>query len=97
MMSSEIVTSIQEGVKIVVIVFDNHGYASIGGLSESLGCERFATRLRARRGDGKLSGPDLPIRFDQNAASMGANTIRISPRKRSCPRLKKQKPMIGPP
>ena len=48
MMSSEIVTAIQEGVKIVVIVFDNHGYASIGGLSESLGCERFATRLRTR-------------------------------------------------
>ena len=52
MMSQEIVTSIQEDVKIVVIVLDNHGFASIGGLSESLGCERFGTRLRARGSDG---------------------------------------------
>jgi 3D-(3,5/4)-trihydroxycyclohexane-1,2-dione acylhydrolase (decyclizing) len=78
MMSSEIVTSIQEGVKIVVIVFDNHGYASIGGLSESLGCERFATQLRPRDRDGNLSGPNLPVRFEDNAASLGANVIRIA-------------------
>jgi 3D-(3,5/4)-trihydroxycyclohexane-1,2-dione acylhydrolase (decyclizing) len=77
MMSSEIVTAIQEGVKIVVIVFDNHGYASIGGLSESLGCERFGTRLRERGGDGTLSGPNLPIQFDDNARSLGADVIRI--------------------
>jgi 3D-(3,5/4)-trihydroxycyclohexane-1,2-dione acylhydrolase (decyclizing) len=78
MMSSEIVTAIQEGVKIVVIVFDNHGYASIGGLSESLGCERFATRLRARGDDGQLSGPVLPVQFDDNARSLGADVIRIT-------------------
>ena len=89
MMSSEIVTSIQEGVKIVVIVFDNHGYASIGGLSESLGCERFATQLRARDSDGTLSGPKLQVRFEENAASLGANAIRISRTEEMAPALEK--------
>ncbi len=78
MMSQEIVTSIQEGVKIVVIVLDNHGFASIGGLSEGLGCERFGTRLRTRGNDGQLSGPNVQIRFEENAASLGANAVRIS-------------------
>jgi 3D-(3,5/4)-trihydroxycyclohexane-1,2-dione acylhydrolase (decyclizing) len=77
MMSQEIVTSIQEGVKVVVIVLDNHGFASIGGLSESLGCERFGTQLRSRARDGQLSGPVLPINFAENAASLGANAIHI--------------------
>jgi 3D-(3,5/4)-trihydroxycyclohexane-1,2-dione acylhydrolase (decyclizing) len=89
MMSQEIVTSIQEDVKIVVIVLDNHGYASIGGLSESLGCERFGTRLRARGSDGKLSGPNLPVRFEENAASLGANSIRISRTEEMAPALEK--------
>lgn len=78
MMSSEIVTALQERVKIIVVVFDNHGFASIGGLSQSLGCQRFATRLKQRAGDGTLSGETLPIRFDDNAASLGADVIRVT-------------------
>jgi 3D-(3,5/4)-trihydroxycyclohexane-1,2-dione acylhydrolase (decyclizing) len=78
MMSQEIVTAIQEGVKITVIVLDNHGFASIGGLSESLGCHRFGTRLKSRGEDGQISGEDLSIRFDQNAASLGANAVYVS-------------------
>lgn len=78
MMSSEIVTAVQEGVKIIVVVFDNHGFGSIGGLSESLGCERFATRFRTRGSDGTLSGETLPIQFDDNAASLGADVIRVT-------------------
>jgi 3D-(3,5/4)-trihydroxycyclohexane-1,2-dione acylhydrolase (decyclizing) len=77
MMSQEIVTSIQEGVKIVAIVLDNHGFASIGGLSQSLGCERFGTQLRSRGSDGQLSGPVLPIDFAGNAASLGAMAIHV--------------------
>jgi 3D-(3,5/4)-trihydroxycyclohexane-1,2-dione acylhydrolase (decyclizing) len=78
MMSQEIVTAIQEGVKITVIVLDNHGFASIGGLSDSLGCQRFGTRLKARGEDGQISGADLPVRFDQNAASLGAHAIQVA-------------------
>jgi 3D-(3,5/4)-trihydroxycyclohexane-1,2-dione acylhydrolase (decyclizing) len=73
MMSQEIVTSIQEGIKIIVILIDNHGYASIGGLSESLGSQGFGTEYRMRDGsDGRLSGDRVPVDFAQNAESMGA-------------------------
>jgi 3D-(3,5/4)-trihydroxycyclohexane-1,2-dione acylhydrolase (decyclizing) len=91
MMSQEIVTSIQEGIKIVVIVLDNHGFASIGGLSESLGCERFGTRLQSRGSKGQLSGPILPVRFADNAASLGANAILIARTEEIAPALEKAK------
>ncbi len=91
MMSQEIVTSIQEGVKITIVVLDNHGYASIGGLSESLGCKRFGTQLRTRSSDGSLSGPNLQIRFEDNASSLGAFSVRISTTEELVPALTKAK------
>src|SRR3989337_2264468 len=48
MMSSEIVTSIQEGYKLIVVLLDNHGFGSIGGLSKSVGSGGFGTELRYR-------------------------------------------------
>ena len=45
MMPAEIVTSVQEGIKIIVVLVDNHGFASIGSLSRSLGQEGFGTQL----------------------------------------------------
>ena len=75
MMSSEIVTAIQEGVKIIVVLVDNHGYASIGGLSRSLGLEGFGTEARGRGEDGLLSGPCLEVDLAANARSLGAAVI----------------------
>jgi 3D-(3,5/4)-trihydroxycyclohexane-1,2-dione acylhydrolase (decyclizing) len=89
MMSQEIVTSIQEGVKIVIVLLDNHGFASIGGLSESLGCQRFGTELRIRGSEGSLDGPNLPVRLDDNAASLGAIAVRISSPDELAPVLEK--------
>lgn len=78
MMSSEIVTSIQEGYKLTIILINNHGFASIGGLSKSLGTEGFGTRYRYRDEDsGHLDGNELPIDFAQNAASLGAEVIKV--------------------
>ena len=54
MMPTEIVTSVQEGVKIIIVLVDNHGFASIGSLSRSLGQEGFGTSYRLRS---KTSGP----------------------------------------
>ncbi|MGA8779971.1 MAG: 3D-(3,5/4)-trihydroxycyclohexane-1,2-dione acylhydrolase (decyclizing), partial [Terracidiphilus sp.] len=48
MMPTEIVTSVQEGIKIIIVLVDNHGFASIGNLSRSLGQEGFGTRYRMR-------------------------------------------------
>jgi 3D-(3,5/4)-trihydroxycyclohexane-1,2-dione acylhydrolase (decyclizing) len=78
MMAQEIVTAIQEGIKMVVVVLDNHGYASIGGLSASLGSDGFGTRYKHRSSDGKLEGAPLPIDFAQNAQSMGALALRAT-------------------
>ncbi len=78
MMSSEIVTAVQEGVKLTVVLIDNGGYGSIGGLSESLGSGGFGTRAVRRGADGALSGPALEVDFAANARSLGAEVIPAS-------------------
>ena len=76
MMNSEIVTSIQEGVKFIIILLNNNGFASIGGLSQSIGSERFGTKYRYREEEtGLLSGDVLPVDYAQNARSLGAYVI----------------------
>jgi 3D-(3,5/4)-trihydroxycyclohexane-1,2-dione acylhydrolase (decyclizing) len=64
MMSSELVTAVQEGIKLTVVCVDNHGFASIGNLSESVGAQRFGTSYRFHA--------DLAA----NAASLGAQVFR---------------------
>ena len=76
MMSSEIVTTIQEGIKLVVVLIDNHGFASIGGLSGSVGSGGFGTRYRYRDEQGELAGEPLPVDLEANAASLGAHAVR---------------------
>jgi len=71
MMSQEIVTSLQEGFKINIVLLDNHGFSSIGGLSRACGNEGMGTNFRYRRGD-KYDGDLLPVDFAANAASLGA-------------------------
>ena len=78
MMSSELVTSIQEQIKLTVILIDNHGFGSIGALSESVGSGGFGTEARYRGADGRLSGDHLPVDFAANAASLGAETIEVN-------------------
>ncbi|MGH9884753.1 MAG: thiamine pyrophosphate-dependent enzyme, partial [bacterium] len=75
MMSSELVTAVQEGVKLVVVLIDNVGYASIGGLSQSVGAGGFGTRYRRRAADGTLSGEPLRVDFVANARSLGVTTV----------------------
>lgn len=75
MMSSEIVTSIQEGYKLTIIVIDNRGYSSIGGLSESVGSQGFGTDYRRRNPQsGQLDGDALMVDFAAMARSMGAHS-----------------------
>src|SRR3712207_2067314 len=75
MMPTELVTAVQEGVKIVVVLVQNHGFASIGALSEQLGSQRFGTRYRARAGNGRLEGGLLPVDLAANAASLGVDVL----------------------
>jgi 3D-(3,5/4)-trihydroxycyclohexane-1,2-dione acylhydrolase (decyclizing) len=77
MMSSEIVTSIQEGYKLIIIVLDNHGFSSIGGLSQSVGSGGFGTNYRLRNAEtGQLDGQQMYVDFAANAESLGAHAIR---------------------
>ncbi|MCI0393924.1 MAG: 3D-(3,5/4)-trihydroxycyclohexane-1,2-dione acylhydrolase (decyclizing) [Chloroflexi bacterium] len=76
MMAQEIVTAVQEGVKLTIILIDNHGFASIGGLSASLGSQGFGTRYRYRNeATGQLDGDVLPVDLAANARSLGAYVI----------------------
>ena len=78
MMATEIATAVQEGVKVIPVLVQNHGFASIGSLSESLGSQRFGTNYRFRDGAGRLEGATLPIDLAANAASLGADVIRAT-------------------
>ncbi|MEU8478776.1 3D-(3,5/4)-trihydroxycyclohexane-1,2-dione acylhydrolase (decyclizing) [Streptomyces hygroscopicus] len=76
MMPTEIVTAVQEGININVVLVQNHGYASIGGLSEATGAERFGTAYRFRAADGQYTGDPLPVDLAANAASLGMDVLR---------------------
>lgn len=76
MLPTEIVTAVQEGVNINVVLLQNHGYASIGGLSEQTGAERFGTDYRFRAADGTYTGDPLPVDLAANAASLGMDVLR---------------------
>lgn len=76
MMAQEIVTSIQEGYKLTIILINNNGYASINGLSNSVGVQGYGTKYRYRGNDsGQLDGQNLPVDLAKNAESLGANVI----------------------
>lgn len=76
MMAQEIVTSLQERIKLNILILDNHGFASIGGLSRSCGSGGFGTEYRYRN-EG-LDGARIPIDFVSNAASLGAHAVRAT-------------------
>lgn len=76
LMPTEIVTAVQENVPIKVLIIQNHGYASIGGLSQETGAERFGTAYRFRSEDGTFTGAPLPVDLAANAASLGMRVLR---------------------
>jgi 3D-(3,5/4)-trihydroxycyclohexane-1,2-dione acylhydrolase (decyclizing) len=79
MMAQEIVTAVQEGIKLNIVVVDNHGFSSIGGLSRAVGSGGFGTEYRYRS-NGGLKGDPIEIDFAANAASLGAYTVRVRTR-----------------
>jgi 3D-(3,5/4)-trihydroxycyclohexane-1,2-dione acylhydrolase (decyclizing) len=78
MMAQELVTAVQEGIKITVVLLDNHGFSSIGGLSQAVGCGGFATEYRLRTASGDLEGARIEVDFAANAASLGATAARAT-------------------
>jgi 3D-(3,5/4)-trihydroxycyclohexane-1,2-dione acylhydrolase (decyclizing) len=91
MMSQEIATSLQENVKINIVLLDNHGFSSIGGLSRASGSGGFGTRYQYR--DQGKAGAVIPMDFVANAASLGAHAERARTHEEldeALARLKKQ-------
>ncbi|WP_433479289.1 3D-(3,5/4)-trihydroxycyclohexane-1,2-dione acylhydrolase (decyclizing) [Spirillospora sp. CA-142024] len=76
MMATEIVTAIAEHLKLTIVLVQNHGFASIGALSETVGADRFGTAYRYRNAEtGLLDGGILPVDLAANAASLGAEVL----------------------
>ncbi|MFB7913511.1 3D-(3,5/4)-trihydroxycyclohexane-1,2-dione acylhydrolase (decyclizing) [Streptomyces sp. NPDC056061] len=73
---TEIVTAVQQELPVKLVVLQNHGYASIGGLSETVGGEGFGTAYRHRAADGTFTGPPLPVDLAANAGSLGMRVLR---------------------
>jgi 3D-(3,5/4)-trihydroxycyclohexane-1,2-dione acylhydrolase (decyclizing) len=83
MLAQEIATAVQERLKLTLVLVDNHGFSSIGGLSRSLGSHGFGTQYRVRTdgslgldGDEVPAPPYLPLDLAGNAASLGAHVLR---------------------
>jgi 3D-(3,5/4)-trihydroxycyclohexane-1,2-dione acylhydrolase (decyclizing) len=79
MMAQEIVTSLQEGCKLNIVVLDNHGFSSIGGLTRACGNRGMGTEYRYRQ-NGKLEGASIAVDFVANAKSLGADAVRAHTR-----------------
>ena len=89
MLHTELVTAVAEGIKLIVVLIQNHGYASIGHLSETVGSERFGTWYReldpvARNFQGDAI---LPVDLAANARSYGVDVIEIEPEPDAIDRL----------
>jgi 3D-(3,5/4)-trihydroxycyclohexane-1,2-dione acylhydrolase (decyclizing) len=77
MMATELATAVQEGLKVITVLVQNHGFASIGALSQELGSQRFGTRYRYRSAEThRLDGDVLPLDLAANAESYGIRVIR---------------------
>lgn len=81
MLNTELVTAVAEGIKVIVVLIQNHGYASIGHLSETVGSQRFGTWYREYDADAKnFQGEQiLPVDLAMNARSYGMDVIEVEP------------------
>lgn len=78
MLHSELVTSLQEGVKLTALLFDNHGFQCIHNLQREHGSDGFGNEFRYRADNGGLTGGYMPIDFAAHARSMGAAAYTAS-------------------
>jgi 3D-(3,5/4)-trihydroxycyclohexane-1,2-dione acylhydrolase (decyclizing) len=93
MMSQEIVTAIQEGIKLNIVLLDNHGFSSIGGLSRACGSGGFGTEYRYRSNG--LRGSVITVDFVTNAASLGAHAQRANTREELAEAIERSRQKVG--
>jgi 3D-(3,5/4)-trihydroxycyclohexane-1,2-dione acylhydrolase (decyclizing) len=101
MLAQEIATAVQEGLKLTIVLVDNHGFSSIGGLSRAVGSHGFGTQYRVRKDgslgldDHELPAPYLPLDLAGNAASLGAHVLRAQTVEELRERLEEAKSVDG--
>jgi 3D-(3,5/4)-trihydroxycyclohexane-1,2-dione acylhydrolase (decyclizing) len=78
MMNSELATAVQEGIKITLVLIDNHGYSSVGNVSEQVGCEGFGCHYRYRGPDGRYSGDLQHHDLAKICEGLGARVLKVS-------------------
>jgi len=83
MLATDLITAIQEGYKLTVVLMDNDGYKSIGALSRAVGSEGFGTRYAFPQqnglpGDAVKTVQRLPVDLAANARSLGADVIECA-------------------
>ncbi len=90
MMHTEIVSAVAEGIKFIIVLIQNHGYASIGHLSEDVGSQRYGTAYRFRSDEKNHFETDetLPVDLASNAQSLGIDVIRVEKTKNAISDLK---------
>ncbi|MFC6355392.1 3D-(3,5/4)-trihydroxycyclohexane-1,2-dione acylhydrolase (decyclizing) [Luethyella okanaganae] len=76
MLSQEVMTAVQERLKMTIVIVDNYGYGSIAALSESRGSQGFACRFNERGKGERHDGARIEVDFAANAASYGATVWR---------------------
>jgi len=89
MMSSEIVTSIQEGLKLTIVLVDNQGFSSVGRVSEQVGSEGFGCHYRYRGKGGWYDGAPINLNFPQICAGYGADVVSVETRQELAEALRK--------
>jgi 3D-(3,5/4)-trihydroxycyclohexane-1,2-dione acylhydrolase (decyclizing) len=77
MMSNEITTAVQEGLKLIIVVVDNKGYSSVGRVSEQVGAEGFGCHYRYRTASGKYDGAEIQLDFVKMCQGMGAKALEV--------------------
>ena len=77
MLPMELATIVQEKVKVIFVLLQNYGFASIGALSESHGSQRFGTRYRSGETPHNADGDLLPVDIAANAESWGLKVLRV--------------------
>lgn len=78
MLHSELQTSIQEGLKVTLVLFDNAAFGCINNLQMSQGMGSYGTENRFRdKETGQMTGPLVPVDFAKNAESYGCKAYRV--------------------
>jgi 3D-(3,5/4)-trihydroxycyclohexane-1,2-dione acylhydrolase (decyclizing) len=78
MMSSEITTAVQEGLKLIIVIVDNKGFSSVGRVSEQVGAEGFGCHYRLRGPSGAYDGLEMRLDFVKMCQGMGAKALEVT-------------------